>query len=96
MYKLNVVSARFYEVQLPGGKVLHLEQPKLKVLRKIEDSGESVQELAESVSMILSKNREHVKISPAEVMEMLDLDQCSDFLDDFTDWLTGQKAADPN
>ena len=96
MYDFSVIKTRYYEVKLRSGKFLHVEPPKLKTLRKVENSGKSVDDLAASIALLISKNREHFKVSAADVLETMDIDQCTDFLENFLDWVNGEKASDPN
>ena len=77
MFDLNLVPKRYFEFKVPdSGKVLHIQPPKLKTLKKWEDIEEdgTVEELAAAVAVIISKNRENFKITGETVMEWMDQD----------------------
>ena len=96
MYSLKNVKSRWFELQLPTNKILHLEQPKLKVLAKIEKMGGTVEEMSKVIAQLMSKNREGFKVTADNVQEWMTAEQCGEFLDSFVSWTYNEKAADPN
>lgn len=99
MFDLNLVPKRYFEFKVPGsGKVLHIQPPKLKTLKKWEDIEEdgTVEELAAAVATIISKNRENFKITGETVMEWMDQDQLTAFMSAYAKWLKKEKDTNPN
>lgn len=99
MFDLNLVPKRYFEFKVPGGgKVLHIQPPKLKTLKKWEDIEEdgTVEELADAVAIIISKNRENFKITGENVMEWMDQDQLTAFMSAYAKWLKKEKDTNPN
>lgn len=99
MFDLNLVPKRYFEFKVPGsGKVLHIQPPKLKTLKKWEDIEEdgTVEELAAAVAIIISKNRENLKITGETVMEWMDQDQLTAFMSAYAKWLKKEKDTNPN
>lgn len=99
MFDLNLVPKRYFEFKVPGsGKVLHIQPPKLKTLKKWEDVEEdgSVEELADAVACIISKNRENHKVTKEAVMDWMDQDQLAAFMSAYAAWLKKEKDTNPN
>lgn len=99
MFDLNLVPKRYFEFKVPGsGKVLHIQPPKLKTLKKWEDIEEdgSVAELANVVASIISKNRDNFKITGDTVLEWMDQDQLTAFMSAYAKWLKREKDTNPN
>ncbi len=73
MYDMTKLKTRYFDIKLRTGKILNIEPPKLKVLKKIaalsevkdtDDLGEKdIENLTEAVALALSKNRQNFKIS---------------------------------
>ena len=99
MFDLNLVPKRYFEFKVPGsGKVLHIQPPKLKTIKRCEDIEEdgTVEELAAAVATIISKNRENFKITGETVMEWMDQDQLTAFMSAYAKWLKKEKDTNPN
>lgn len=100
MFTLANVPKRYWEFKKPDGRTLHVEPPKLKVLCKLEELAkcetEQTTHLAECASRLLSKNREKVRITPEDVLEMMDTDQMMALFDDYMGWIRREKKSDPN
>lgn len=99
MFDLNLVPKRYFEFKVPGsGKVLHIQPPKLKTIKRWEDIEEdgTVEELAAAVATIISKNRENFKITGETVMEWMDQDQLTAFMSAYAKWLKKEKDTNPN
>ena len=88
MFTLANVPKRYWEFKKPDGCTLHVEPPKCET--------EQTTHLAECVSRLLSKNREKVRITPEDVLEMMDTDQMMALLDDYMGWISREKKSDPN
>ena len=96
MFDLNEVNRRYFTIKL-NDLVLEVEPPKLKALKKITSLSKSREEdaitdLAEAVQMILSKNKKKYVVSD-EIIDELDLDQMSDILTAYFEWLGKEKAS---
>jgi len=96
MFDLNEVNRRYFTIKL-GDLVLDVEPPKLKALKKITSLSKSREEdaitdLTEAVQMILSKNKKKYVVSD-EVIDELDLDQMSDILTAYFEWLSKEKSS---
>lgn len=91
--------SRFWAVDLvedATGKKIHLnvEDPKLKTFREFEklDKDASIEENARLISVILTKNREHRKISVDFVLENFDLEDMVNFFTSFANWVNTQHS----
>lgn len=98
MFDISTVSKRYFEIKIDGLE-LKVEPPKLKALKKITalskvKNEEAMDELAEAVHMILSKNKSEYKV-PQELIDELDIDQMNEILTEFFKWLAKSKN-DPN
>jgi len=94
MFDLNIVNKRYFGIKL-GELELEVEPPKLKALKKITSlskakNEDAITDLAEAVQMILSKNKGS-KIVSDEMIEELDLDQLSEILNAYFEWLGKEK-----
>lgn len=100
MFKLSSVASRYFKMEAPDNhRVLHIEPPKLKTLKRLNAWGKnrgSVDEAAQIVAAIISKNREGRNVSADMVMTWMNSDQLSAFLGEFLSWLNNTKANDPN
>jgi len=96
MFDLNEVNRRYFTIKL-NDLVLEVEPPKLKALKKITSLSksreeDSITDLAEAVQMILSKNKKKYAVSD-EIIDELDLDQMSDILTAYFEWLGKEKSS---
>lgn len=101
MFKITNVPTRYFEMEAPDNyKVLHIEPPKLKTLQQIVELGSAknvgVTNMADIASRIISKNREHRRVSADMVMEWMNVHQLQAFFSEFTRWINSTKANDPN
>lgn len=99
MYSLiSKNKTRFFELETPNGKILHIKPPKLAALRKTEELGDTatVSETSEAVADILTSNRENVKVTSAMVEQWMDSDQLKEFIKEFAAWMKGERDSDPN
>ena len=96
MFDLSLVNRRYFTIKL-NDLVLEVEPPKLKALKKITAlskarNEDAIDDLAEAVGMILSKNKKKYVV-PEEIIDELDLDQMSDILTAYFEWLGKEKTA---
>lgn len=97
MYDMTKLQKRYFDVKFTNGKILNIEPPKLKVLKKIaalsevkntEDLGEKdIENLTEAVSLALSKNKQNFKISTEQIENNYDIDEIVDLLNAYFDWV---------
>jgi hypothetical protein len=96
MFDLSTVNRRYFSIKL-NDLELEVEPPKLKALKKITSLSkardeDAIEDLAEAVGMILSKNKKKYVV-PNEVIDELDLDQMSDILTAYFEWLGKEKTS---
>ena len=98
MYKLRGAITRFFEVELPNGRTVNVEPPKLKTLKHIADMDDNttMEEQVALVARIISKNREGIKVTADDVLEWMDTDQYQEFLVAFLAWLNREHETNPN
>jgi len=69
---------------------LSLFSPKLRSLKKfskLDDASEdAMDETAECISEFLSHNRDGIKVSAEEVLDIFDFEDMTEFLNDFFSW----------
>lgn len=97
MYDMTKLKTRYFDIRLKNGKVLNIEPPKLKVLKKIaalsavkdtEEFGEKdIENLTTAVSLALSKNKQNFKISTEQVEDNYDIDEIVDLLNNYFEWV---------
>lgn len=84
------------EIETESGSNITLEvyPPKLSVYRKMENLNDksSVEEIAQLVSQILSKNKSKTEITSDFVLDNMDMADIMDFFDDFAEWLSGTRT----
>lgn len=97
MYDMTSLVTRFYKLKFKDGLVLELEPPKLKTLKKIASLSKSlsseelteddITNLAEAISLCLSKNKQNKEISVEVVEDSFDIDEMYGFLVDYFNWV---------
>lgn len=97
MYDMTKLKTRYFDIKLKSGKILNVEPPKLKVLKKVaalseikdtDNLGEKdIENLTAAVSIALSKNRQNFKITSEQVEENYDIDEIVDLLNNYFDWV---------
>lgn len=103
MLDLSAVKTRYYPVRF-NGKVLQLEPPKLKTINRLVRAAklagdgdiDAYGELTPLVAQILSKNRNHIKISADTVENTLTTDQMLELFRGFLSWMNEERKNDPN
>jgi hypothetical protein len=99
MLDLNKVKKRYFDIKL-GDLTLKVEPPKMKTLKKIlaltkTKSEEAMDELAEAIRLILSKNSKGHQVS-IEIIDDLDYDQMLMVIEEFFKWMHEARKNDPN
>lgn len=97
MYDMTRLQTRYFDTKLKNGKILNIEPPKLKVLKKIaalsniknteELSENDIDNLIEAISLALSKNKQNYKVSVDFVEENYDIDEIMDFMNNYFGWV---------
>lgn len=97
MYDMTKFKTRYFNMKLKNGKVIDIEPPKMKILKKItslseikdseELSEKDIANLTEAVTLALNKNRQNYKITIEKVDEDYDILEIVDFLNAYFDWV---------
>jgi hypothetical protein len=94
MFDMTVLTPRYFELKLPGGKIIEVEPPKIKVLRKImEMTAEAADDinqiacLSEGLAMALSKNKQGKKFEASWIEDNFNIDELHDLLISYFDWV---------
>ena len=81
MFDMTKIKTRYFNLTLPNGTVLEVEPPKMKVLRKVlslatmdDINVQSIDELSEGLSLVLSKNKQNHKVTAKWLMDNMDID----------------------
>lgn len=103
MRAVVVKGARFMPCSLTddeSGKTyeLNIKEPKLKIYKQFEklNKESTTDDIIEVASVILSGNKEGIKISPEFIEENMSLEEITDFFTDFSDWILAARKSDPN
>lgn len=94
MFDISTVNKRYFVIKI-NDITLEVEPPKIKMLKKITALSKSrnedaMDDLAEAVRMILSKNKTGYKV-PEEIIDELDFDQLNEILTAYFEWLSKEK-----
>lgn len=97
MYDMTKLKTRYFDTKLRNGKILNIEPPKLKVLKKIAALSEvkdtenisekDINNLVEAVSLAISKNKQNFKISAEYIEDNYDIDEIVDLLNNYFEWV---------
>lgn len=104
MFDISTVSKRYFEVKLTltddndeeiKNIELKVEPPKIKMLKKLmavwkASKADAMDELAEAIQKLLSKNKDGYKV-PMEYIDELDYDQMNELLTEYFKWLGKEK-----
>lgn len=101
MFQISSVKTRYFEFEAPDNrKVLHVEPPKMKTLKMLEDlqrnQNSSITDVATAVARLMSKNKQQRKITADQVMDWMDIDQMRAFMQAYLGWLKAERANNPN
>lgn len=101
MFDFSKIPKRYYVFILKNGRKLHIEPPKMKVLRKVwklakinpDDissvDGSEMDDLIQAVVLILNKNTQNFKVTEDWVDDNMNLNEIQLFLFDFFNWVQG-------
>lgn len=97
MYDMTKFRTRYFNMKLKNGRVIDIEPPKMKVLKKIsalsetkdsEDLSENdIANLTEAVALALNKNKQGYKVTANNVEEDYDILEIVDFLTAYFNWV---------
>ena len=93
MYDMTKYQVRYFDVKLKNGKIINVEPPKMKVLKKIstlsniqnnnELTERDIANLTEAVSLAISKNKQGYKVSAENIDEEYNIIEIMDFLNNY-------------
>ncbi len=97
MYDMTKLKKRYFDMKLKSGKIINIEPPKLKILKKISTlssikdnenlSEVDIANLSEAVALAFNKNKQGFKITAEKVEEDYDMLEIVDFLNNYFDWV---------
>lgn len=97
MYDMTKFRTRYFNMKLKNGRIIDIEPPKMKVLKKIsalsetkdsEDLSENdIANLTEAVALALNKNKQGYKVTANNVEEDYDILEIVDFLTAYFKWV---------
>lgn len=95
MYDMTQLVPRYFKLKLMNGKILEVEPPKLKTLKKImklsslkdEMSEEDFNDIILATSMALSKNKQNYKVTVEWLEDNYNIDELYDMLLNYFDWV---------
>lgn len=97
MYDMTKYKTRYFNMKLKNGRVIDIEPPKMKILKKIaslseiKDNNDLIEEdiskLTEAVALAFNKNRQNYKITAEKVEDEYDILEIVDFLDNYFNWI---------
>lgn len=97
MYDMTKFRTRYFNMKLKNGRIIDIEPPKMKVLKKIsalsetkdsEDLSENdIANLTEAVALALNKNKQGYKVTANNVEEDYDILEIVDFLTAYFNWV---------
>lgn len=95
MFDMTRYIPRYFNLKLKNGKVIDVEPPKIKVLKKIlklcgvkdEMTEKDFENIILATSMALSKNKQNYKISTDWLEENHNIDELQDLLVSYFNWV---------
>ncbi len=97
MYDMTRNVQRFWTIKLINGRIINVEVPKLKVLKRISKlstvadtnnmTEEDMSNLISALSIALSRNKEKYKISEEWVEENINIIDVQDILSAYFSWI---------
>lgn len=98
MYDMTKIKERYWLIKLRTGRVLNIEVPKLKVLKritklsKVADTNnmteEDMENLISALSIALSRNKEQFKVSEQWIEENININDVQDILNKYFEWVS--------
>lgn len=95
MFDMTRYIPRYFNLKLKNGKIIDVEPPKIKVLKKIlklsgvkdEITEKDFENIILATSMALSKNKQNYKISTDWLEENHNIDELQDLLVSYFNWV---------
>ena len=95
MFDMTQYIPRYFKVKLKNGKIIEVEPPKLKVLKKILKLSNVKNDMTEkdfesiilATSMALSKNKQNYNVSIDWLSENHNIDEIQDLLINYFNWV---------
>lgn len=95
MYDMTQFVPRYFKTKLKNGKIIEVEPPKLKVLKKIlklsgvknEMTEKDFENITLATSMALSKNKQNYNVSTEWLEDNHNIDELQDLLINYFDWV---------
>ena len=97
MYDMTKLGVRYFNMKLKNGKIIDIEPPKMKILKKIANLSEvknndeltekDIANLTEAVVLAFNKNKQNYKITVEKIEEEYDILEIMDFLNAYFDWV---------
>ena len=97
MYDMTKFKTRYFNMKLKNNKIIDIEPPKMKILKKIanlsevknndELSEQDILNLTEAVVLAFNKNRQGYKITAEKIEDEYDILEIVDFLNNYFDWV---------
>ena len=99
MLNLNELNIRTFDVKLKSGEVLHINPPKVKVLRKTQDllkkSDKDIELIVDATVMVLNSNSKKKVFDRKYVEENFDVNDIVKVLQGYLSWVA-QIQKSPN
>ena len=99
MLNLNELNIRTFDVKLKSGEVLHINPPKVKVLRKTQDllkkSDKDIELIVDATVMVLNSNSKKKVFDRKYVEENFDVNDIVKVLQGYLSWVA-QIQKNPN
>ncbi len=99
MLNLNELNIRTFDVKLKSGEVLHINPPKVKVLRKTQDllkkSDKDIELIVDATVMVLNSNSKKKVFDRKYVEENFDVNDIVKVLQGYLAWVA-QIQKNPN
>lgn len=95
MFDMTQYIPRYFKTKLKNGKIIEVEPPKLKVLKKILKLSNVKEEMSEkdfdniilATSMALSKNKQNYQVTSQFLEDNHDIDELQDLLVNYFNWV---------
>ena len=99
MLNLNELNIRTFDVKLKSGEILHINPPKVKVLRKTQDllkkSDKDIELIVDATVMVLNSNSKKKVFDRKYVEENFDVNDIVKVLQGYLSWVA-QIQKSPN
>ena len=98
MYDMTKINERYWQIRLRNGKVLNIEVPKLKVLKRISKlskvvdtnniTEDDMENLINALAIALSHNKEKYNVSDKWIEENLNINDVQEILEQYFNWIS--------